>query len=293
MSQSGPQIPELGSEFLTVEKFKEAAQQGAKAAGFAFSVSSSKMSRVEKDGCTPFVTLQCVMGGKYRNNHEITEETRKRVKFTKRQSCLVSLRATLNENTGVWVVSSYKSQHNHEPLSSTQVHCLHQHQVFNKEQKELVHLMLKTEGSHSGLKKAIEAASGLEQVFSHIDRAFRQHKLQTNRALGLNIISADPFILNNKRFEQLLGKISKWTINKIKKEICEIKENDNNEKNNHCELPLLSSSSQSIDIAVNKALYKLEEKYKTLSDSGSKATLLQKIEALAIEENIIPKAPLR
>ncbi|CAG8854621.1 25534_t:CDS:1, partial [Gigaspora margarita] len=72
-------------------------------------------------------------------------------------------------------------------------------------------------GSHSGLKKAIEAASSLKQVFSHIDHTFHQHKLQTNGALGLNLVSADPFILNDKRFEQLLGKISKWAIDKIKK----------------------------------------------------------------------------
>ncbi|CAG8612559.1 17979_t:CDS:2, partial [Racocetra fulgida] len=194
MSQSKLQIPKIGSEFPTVEQFKEAAQQGAKALGFAFSTSSSKMSRVEKDGRTPFVTLQCVMGGKYRNNHEITEKTRKRKKFTKRQNCSVILRATLNENTGVWV-------HNHELLPSSQVHCLHQHRIINKEQKELVHTMLR--------------------------------------------------------------------------------------------IPLLSSSPLSIDKAISKALYKLEEKYESLSDCGSKATFLHKIEALASEEIIVPKAPLR
>ncbi|CAG8758805.1 13517_t:CDS:1, partial [Racocetra fulgida] len=42
------------------------------------------------------------------------------------------------------------------------------------------------------------AASGLEQVFLHIDCAFCQYKLQINRALGLNIVSANLFIPNNK-----------------------------------------------------------------------------------------------
>ncbi|CAG8780496.1 7711_t:CDS:2, partial [Racocetra fulgida] len=36
-----------------------------------------------------------------------------------------------------------------------------------------------------------------------------------------------------------------------------------------------------------------EDKYKSLSDCGSKATFLDKIKALVAEENIIPKAPLR
>ncbi|CAG8631002.1 7250_t:CDS:2, partial [Racocetra fulgida] len=40
------------------------------------------------------------------------------------------------------------------------------------------------------------------------------------------------------------------------------------------------------------ALYKLEEKYDHLNDSGSKATFLHKIEALVSEEIVIPKAPL-
>ncbi|CAG8844756.1 21060_t:CDS:1, partial [Racocetra persica] len=59
MSQSKPQIPKIGSEFPTVEQFKEAAQQEAKALDFAFSTSLSKISHVKKDSCTPFVTLQC------------------------------------------------------------------------------------------------------------------------------------------------------------------------------------------------------------------------------------------
>ncbi|CAG8687759.1 1209_t:CDS:1, partial [Ambispora gerdemannii] len=99
---SQPQIPTISNKFLTVKSFKKAAQQDAKAAGFTFSVSSSKMSRVGKVNRTPFVILQCTMRGEYRNNHEITKETRKRKKFTKRQNCPVILRVVLNEDAGVW-----------------------------------------------------------------------------------------------------------------------------------------------------------------------------------------------
>ncbi|CAG8531654.1 8866_t:CDS:1, partial [Cetraspora pellucida] len=63
--------------------------------------------------------------------------------------------ATLNENTGVCVVSSYKSQHNHELLPSLQIHCLHQHRIINKEQKELVHTMLRSGATTQSIADAV------------------------------------------------------------------------------------------------------------------------------------------
>ncbi|CAG8714390.1 11799_t:CDS:2, partial [Racocetra fulgida] len=45
-------------------------------------------------------------------------------------------------------------------------------------------------------------------------------------------------------------------------------------------------------IEAASGLEQLEEKYENLNDSGSKATFLHKIEALASEEIVIPKAPL-
>ncbi|CAG8659899.1 15352_t:CDS:2 [Gigaspora margarita] len=111
-----PKIPEIGSEFSTVESLKEAVQQGAKAAGFAFRV----------------------------NNHKITNETRKRIRSTKCQNYSVTLYTILNENARVWVVQSYKKQHNHELLSPLQVNCLYQYHQLNAEQKELDYIMLKS-----------------------------------------------------------------------------------------------------------------------------------------------------
>ncbi|CAG8461893.1 13889_t:CDS:2 [Cetraspora pellucida] len=119
MLSSQPKIPEIGSEFLTAESFKEAAQQNTKAAGFAFSMLSSKLLYGEKGGHIPYILLQCIMGGKYRNNHKFTKETRKRIKSTKCQNCSVILYAVLNENAEVW--------------------------QLNAEQKKLVHIMLKSE----------------------------------------------------------------------------------------------------------------------------------------------------
>ncbi|CAG8768977.1 5392_t:CDS:1, partial [Cetraspora pellucida] len=160
MLPSQPQVPEIGSKFQTVESFKEAAQQGAKAAGFAFSVSSSKMSCDKKGGQAPYIILQCTMGGEYRNNHNITEETRKRIKFTKHQGCPVALYAVLNEKAGVWIVRSYKDQHSHELLLLSQVHCLPQHRQLNTEQKKLVHMMLKSGAPIQSVANAVQWKHG-------------------------------------------------------------------------------------------------------------------------------------
>ncbi|CAG8465614.1 2099_t:CDS:2, partial [Dentiscutata heterogama] len=160
MSQPQPQIPEVGDEFPTVESFKEAAQEGAKAAGFAFSVSSSKVSSGGKGGHTPYIILQCTMESKYRNNHNITEETRKRKKLTKYQNCSVMLQAILNEDTKVWVIKSSKTEHNHELLLPSQVHCLPQHRSLSTEQKELVHIMLKSSASTQSIADAIHWKNG-------------------------------------------------------------------------------------------------------------------------------------
>ncbi|CAG8522498.1 19153_t:CDS:2 [Dentiscutata erythropus] len=132
-----------------------------------------------------------------------------------------------------------------------------------------------SEGSHSALKKAIKAASGLKQVFLHIDCAFRQCQLRTNGTFGLNIISADPFIRNNMRFELLLEKISKWAIDKIKNKVCKIGENKNTD-NSPCDCSL-------------RLNYKLPCRH-IIPQTGPIPLAL--IEVLASEEIVIPKAPL-
>ncbi|RIB02278.1 hypothetical protein C2G38_2228256 [Gigaspora rosea] len=180
MLQSSSQIPELGCEFLTAEKFKKAAQQGAKALGFAFSISLLKLARVEKEEV--FVSDRNLALQKAANNVFLAAKK------------MVAYSGKISEVEKVF-----------------------------------------TKGSYSELKKAIKAASSLEQVFSYIDRTFCQYKLQTNGALELNIASADPFILNDKRFNNYLKKFLivylRWYLNYVS-------------------VPLLSSSSLSVDMTV-------------------------------------------
>ncbi|CAG8532849.1 8887_t:CDS:2 [Cetraspora pellucida] len=65
------------------------------------------MSDGRKGDHTPFITLQCTIG------------------------------AALNENTKTWIVTFFKSVHNHELLIPSQIYCLSQHQHLNIKQKEL------------------------------------------------------------------------------------------------------------------------------------------------------------
>ncbi|CAG8489816.1 9715_t:CDS:2 [Dentiscutata erythropus] len=265
MSQSEPQIPKLGSEFSTVEKFKEAAQQGIKAAGFAFSVSLSKISHVEKDGHAPFVTLQCVMGEKYRNNYEITEETRKKVyKMSKLplhwKDVIAYTKDIINECDRI------KNALNKGSNYDTTMRLL---KMLEEHQYIIRHQLAKDESMQNLFFTHIEAA---RQLFD-----------------------------SNENYNEFLLSVQKVAysgeMNEVKKAFDEVKKTSAKTEGSHSRLKkaieAASGLEQSIDIAVSKALYKLEEKYETLSDSGSKATLLQKIEALAIEENIIPKAPLQ
>ncbi|CAG8577319.1 22376_t:CDS:2, partial [Dentiscutata erythropus] len=401
MLQSQPKIPEIGSEFPTVESFKEAAQEGAKAAGFAFSVSSSKMTRRKKVA----IRLLLLCSVQWEANIEITMKLQKKPEKESNQQ---------NEKAGVWVVRSSKNQHNHELLSESQVHCLYQHRILNPEQKEIVHMMLKSGvpvqsvadtiywkhetvytkdivNERDRIKNALNEGSNrdmtmhliqmLEELFvsdrsqalrkaanivfpdakkmvciwhmlvqnlktacrkffdneddynklllsiqkvayaeemSIVEKAFDKkkdekcwmniftkyyphmgvHSIQRAEGsysclkkaieaatFGLNIVSVDLFILNNKRFEQLVGKILKWAIDQIKREIWPIPLSIIHSRwlLKHDSISILPSSL-SPNIAINKALYMLEEKYRSLNDCGSKATLLNKINTLIDEE---------
>ncbi|CAG8522519.1 19154_t:CDS:2 [Dentiscutata erythropus] len=151
MLQPQPQIPEVGDEFPTVESFKEAAQEGAKAAGFAFSVSLSKVFGGEKGGHTPYIILQCTMGV----NIEITITSLKKLEKER------SPQTILNEDTKVWIIKSSKTEHNHELLLLSQVHCLPQHRSLSTEQKELIHIMLKSGASTQSIADAIHWKNGI------------------------------------------------------------------------------------------------------------------------------------
>ncbi|CAG8855102.1 36257_t:CDS:1, partial [Gigaspora margarita] len=82
---SKPLMPNVNDKFDSLEAFEDAARSAAKYEGFAFSRKDSNLTWCK--GKSPFVVLQCTKGGEWRNYWNITEETRKRKKTTKREGC--------------------------------------------------------------------------------------------------------------------------------------------------------------------------------------------------------------
>ncbi|CAG8787781.1 2477_t:CDS:2 [Dentiscutata erythropus] len=76
----------------------------------------------------------------------------------------------------------------------------------------------------SELWRAIETASGLETVFEAIDQRMRVQHLKTFMHTGNNKIAYDPFIMRNPRFSIILGNISTYAIDKIKRQLVESEE---------------------------------------------------------------------
>ena len=126
--------------YNSVEEFKAAAQAKAKAEGFAFSTASSDIQG--KNHKTPFISLQCVMGGNYRNNHKITEESHKRLRHSKKQKCPVHVTANWQVEHQVWDVQWREQEHNHDLLRPLEIHYLHQHRMITNEQKNMVSKLL-------------------------------------------------------------------------------------------------------------------------------------------------------
>ncbi|CAG8664125.1 19474_t:CDS:2 [Cetraspora pellucida] len=140
MSQSQPQIPEVGDEFPIAENFKEMAQQGG-----------------GKGDHIPFITLQCTMG------------------------------AVLNKNTRTWVVTSSKSMHNHELLIPSQIHCLPQHRYLNTEQKELVHIMLKSGASTQSIADGTNHDTTMRLIKMLEEHQYILHHLLIKNSHMLNL----------------------------------------------------------------------------------------------------------
>lgn len=156
------QLPVHGTVFQTLEQFKSAAQSAAKQLGYAFSVSSSNKNG--KNNRQPYVVLQCTMGGAYKNSHNLTEETRKQVRLSKRQHCPVKLRAMYCEGKG-WVMNdplgnSATMAHTHDLLPETKVHCLPQHRQVSDDHRQLIITMVKSGAPAKAIADAVNSSNG-------------------------------------------------------------------------------------------------------------------------------------
>ncbi|CAG8802120.1 812_t:CDS:2 [Gigaspora margarita] len=127
-------MPKVNDEFESLEAFEDAAKSAAKYRGFAFSRKDSNLT--EHNSKSPFVVLQYTK-----------EETQKRKKDTKRDSCPVCIRVTATkcqlvtdiQNTEImWVVMKAIFKHNHSMLESEEVATFPQYRSMSLSQKILV-----------------------------------------------------------------------------------------------------------------------------------------------------------
>ncbi|CAG8777528.1 14345_t:CDS:2 [Cetraspora pellucida] len=89
--------------------------------------------------------------------------------------------------------------------------------------KHFCHMGISTTGcaklSHIAFKHAIEMASGLESVFEAIDQRMRVQHLKNSMNIGNNKITYDLFIIHDPYFSIILGKVSVYAINQIKRQL--------------------------------------------------------------------------
>ncbi|CAG8465364.1 6181_t:CDS:2 [Dentiscutata erythropus] len=132
-------MPKVNDKFESLEAFEDAAKSAAKSNGFAFARKDSNLTG--RNGKSPFVILQCTKGGEWRNNWNISEETRKKKKNTRRDGCPVYIRAVVTKTTDadiMWVVTKVVLDHIHYMVESDEVAIFPQYRVMNLSQKNLV-----------------------------------------------------------------------------------------------------------------------------------------------------------
>ncbi|CAG8787707.1 23313_t:CDS:2 [Dentiscutata erythropus] len=152
--------------------------------------------------------------------------------------------------------------------------------------KQFCHMGISTTGrsesSHSIFKRAIETASDLESVFRQIDQVMRLQHLKSAIRMGSNKVAIDPFTLRNPIFSELIGKVSTWAINQIKKTIQKKKDTDNNIEDYIIELPRPSKSAI-IDSEFYTTFVNAEEKFQQLPDNIAKNEFITKIQQVMNE----------
>ncbi|CAG8833035.1 40353_t:CDS:2, partial [Gigaspora margarita] len=167
--------------------------------------------------------------------------------------------------------------------------------------KQFCHMGISTTGrsesSHHAFKQAIETAKDLESVFCSIDQTMRLQHLKASMRLGSNKVAVDPFTLRDPKFGELIGNISAWAINNIKRTLKKMKENPTiNKSTEICEctikinyklpcphvIPMdefpCPSKSAITDPEFYDTFIKAEEAFQQLPDRASKIEFIAKLD---------------
>ncbi|KAI8390990.1 uncharacterized protein BYT42DRAFT_481825, partial [Radiomyces spectabilis] len=94
----------IGKSYQTIQDLKAAVNDVARQYPFAVSTKNSNKRSL---------TLQCVAGGAFRNNHHVTEESRKRVRTSFRTDCPWNCKAYRYAGSDSWTILKIHDEHNH------------------------------------------------------------------------------------------------------------------------------------------------------------------------------------
>ncbi|KAL3351041.1 hypothetical protein AABB24_023440 [Solanum stoloniferum] len=185
--------PYEGMEFESEEAAKAFYNSYARRVGFSTRVSSSRRSR--KDGAIIQRSFVCAKEG-FRNLNEKRTKDReiKRPRTVTRVGCKAALSVKI-QDSGVWVVSNFVKEHNHELVPPDQVHCLRSHRQISGPAKTLIDtLQAAGMGPRRIMSALIKEYGGISKVgFTEVDcrnymRNNRQRTLEGDIQLLLDYL---------------------------------------------------------------------------------------------------------
>lgn len=161
--------PYEGMEFESEEAAKAFYNSYARRVGFSTRVSSSRRSR--RDGAIIQRSFVCAKEG-FRNLNEKRTKDReiKRPRIITRVGCKAMLSVKVQES-GMWVVSAFVKEHNHELVPPDQVHCLRSHRQISGPAKTLIDtLQAAGLGPRRIMSALIKEYGGISKVgFTEVD----------------------------------------------------------------------------------------------------------------------------
>ncbi|CAG8756375.1 10498_t:CDS:2, partial [Cetraspora pellucida] len=87
----------------------------------------------------------------------------------------------------------------------------------NSPEKIVSYIQTWMKDSRIAFKQSIKTAGNLESVFHQIDQAMRSQHLKAAISTDSDKVVIDPFTLHNPRFSELIGNVSTWAIEHIKR----------------------------------------------------------------------------
>ncbi|RIB16177.1 hypothetical protein C2G38_2038788 [Gigaspora rosea] len=170
----------LGQDFITKKDILNTLQEIARQLGFAVTIKSSGHRHFH---------LQCKRGGQPRNTSNLTVDTRKRKRMSKRCGCQFLLKAM--PNNFKWRVTEIVNEHNHSMAKDERI--FHEHRQLTRDTRCAAVRMLKAGARPSMIYEAIRNEDG-KPIATRKDiynLGLRINSLEETASMGGLIISME------------------------------------------------------------------------------------------------------